>query len=351
MALSRKLRVAVAGTSFAGAVQLPVFGSHPGTEVVAVSSGRKERAEAVAAEHHIPSAYTDFEQMLDEAKPDIFSIATPPDLHCPMALAAIERGIHVLCEKPFAMDADEAKAMHDSASKAGIVAMVDFEFRYLPARTFLRRLLRQKYVGKIRMVDFMIHFGWRSRSDDVAWNWWSDRARGGGVLGALGSHAVDSMRLWMGQPKRVVCDLTTFVDEREGKAVTSDDSYIMMLEFESGARAVVQMSAVAGVEAAHIGIFGSEGQLVIPDYRGSSIIGGKRSTREVRSLEIPERYQLAKESGHFLTAPFRVLLNSMVTAIEQDLPSPSPNFADGLAAQIVLDAARLSSIEGRWVEL
>ena len=351
MTVSRKLRVAVAGTAFASAVQIPVFQSHPRTRVVAVASGRKERAAAAAKEYDIPSAYTDFELMLDESKPDVVSIAAPPDLHCPMALAAIKRGIHVLCEKPFAMNVEEAQTMHDAAIKAGIVAMVDFEFRYLSARTFLRRLLRQKYVGKIRMVDFMIHFGWRSRPDDVEWNWWSDRSRGGGVLGALGSHAIDSMRLWMGQPKRVMCELATFVDERQGKAVTADDAYIMMLEFDSGARAVVQMSAVAGVETAHIGIFGSEGQLVIPDYRGASIIGGKRSTREVRPLEIPERYQLPKESGHFLRAPFRFLLNTMVTAIERDLPSPSPNFADGLAGQIVLDAARLSSDEGRWVEL
>ncbi len=345
------IRVAVAGTSFAGGVQIPVFQSHKRTTVVAVSSGRAERAKSVAAEHGIPAAYTNFKEMLDQEKPDLVSIATPTSLHCSMALAAIQRGIHVLCEKPFAMNADEARLMADEASKAGVVAMVDFEFRYLSARAYLADLLHQNYVGKIRMVEFTRHFGWRSKAEDVGWDWWSDRERGGGLLGALGSHATDSLGLWLGQPRRVFCDLTTFVKEREEKPVTSDDAYVMIAEFDSGARAIIHMSCVAGVEDSHIGIYGSDGQLVLPGYRCSDISGGKRTDRKVRDLEIPSRYQLPREPGHFLRSPFRVLTNSLVNAIDRKLPSPSPNFEDGLASQIVLDAARLSSKERRWVDL
>ena len=124
-----RIRVAIAGTSFAGTVQIPVFQSHERTTVVALSSGRAERAEAVAAEHGVPAAYTDFEEMLDREKPDLVSIATPPKFHCRYALSAIERGIHVLCEKPFAMNLDEARQMQVEATRAGVVAMVDFEFR------------------------------------------------------------------------------------------------------------------------------------------------------------------------------------------------------------------------------
>ena len=170
------------------------------------------------------------------------------------------------------------------------------------------------------------------------------------VLGALGSHAVDSLRLWMGEPRRVLCDLVTFVQERGGQSVTSDDACAMILEFTSGARAVVHMSAVAGVEVSEVGIYGSEGQLVIPDYRGNEISGGKRSARSVQRLEIPARYHLPKEAGHFLRAPFRMLSHSLVNAIEGNLPSPSPNFQDGVASQQILDAAYLSSDESRWVE-
>jgi predicted dehydrogenase len=198
-----KLRVAVAGTSFGAGVQIPAFQSHPRTEVIAVSSGRAERAEKTAKDLGIPAHYTDFEEMLDKEKPDLVSIATPPDLHCPMTLAALNRGIHVLCEKPFALNLDEARRMKVAADRANVVAMIDYEFRFLPGRAYAAELLQQNYVGEIRMADFVCHVGRRSSAQDVEWNWWSDEARGGGVLGALGSHVVDTLWLLMGPPRRV----------------------------------------------------------------------------------------------------------------------------------------------------
>lgn len=346
-----RIRVAVAGSSFASTVQIPVFQTHERTQVVALASGRAERARAVAAEHGIPAAYTDFEEMLDREKPDLVSVVTPPDLHHPMVMSAVERGIHVLCEKPFAMNAGEARQMKAAAAKANVVAMVDFEFRFLAARRFLLHLLGQSYVGQVRMVEMVLHFGWRSLAGDVGWNWWSDRSRGGGALGALGSHAVDSLRLWLGTPRRVFCDLATFVGERDRRPVTSDDAYVLVLEFETGARAIAHMSVVAGVEASRIGVYGSNGQLVIEDFSGTGITGSKRGAPSPQKLEIPPPWVLPKEKGHVLKAPFRALLDTMVRAIDGQGPSPSPSFDDGVASQEILDAARVSSDQGGWVDL
>src|SRR5262249_10024976 len=111
MTSPEKLRVAVAGTSFGGNVQIPVFQAHPRTQFVAVSSGRAERAASTARNYAIPAHYTNFEDMLDKEKPDIVSIVTPPGFHFPMTIAALNRRIHVLCEKPFAMNASEAEQM------------------------------------------------------------------------------------------------------------------------------------------------------------------------------------------------------------------------------------------------
>lgn len=151
-----------------------------------MSSGRAERAGKTAKEHGIPAHYTDFEEMLDKEKPDIVSIVTPPGLHCPMTLSALSRRIHVLCEKPFALNLDEAKRMRAAAEHAGVVAMIDFEFRFLPGRAYALELLRQNYAGHIRMAHLLLHFGWRSKPEDAPWDWWSDASRGGGALGALG---------------------------------------------------------------------------------------------------------------------------------------------------------------------
>lgn len=228
--------------------------------------------------------------------------------------------------------------------------MIDYEFRFLPARAYALELLRQNYIGEIRMAHFVVRFGWRSQPEEPGWDWWSDASRGGGALGALGSHAVDTLWLMMGPPRNVFCDLATFVPERSGKAVTSDDGYALIIEFESGARAVVQMAAAAGINDAHFGIYGSDGQLTIPNIFGTELYGGKTPDRQAGPIEIPEHYRLGREEPT-LRAPFRVLLNRMIHAIDNRLPAPSPDFNDAVNSQAVLDAARLSSRERRWVEV
>lgn len=350
MTSSEKLRVAVAGTSFGGNVQIPVFQSHDRTRVVAVSSGHAERAESTARTYGIPAHYTNFEEMLDQEKPDIVSIVTPPTFHFPMTMAALSRGIHVLCEKPFAMDSSEARAMKSMAEHSNVVAMVDFEFRYVPARAYLADLVRDGFVGEIRMAEFIAHLGQRSEAADRPFDWWSEESKGGGLLGAFGSHVMDTFCWIIGKPKRLVADLATFVKERDGQKVTSDDGYAVLIEFESGIRASVQMTLAAGVDDARFGIYGSHGQLVIPNILGTELRGGKRADGVSAPMPIPEKYQFMTED-HPLRGPFRVLLNRMIQAIDAKSPSPSPTFTDGVNSQMMLDAARQSVKTGRWVSL
>jgi predicted dehydrogenase len=168
-----------------------VIQTHPERESwrypVAVRSAQK-----TAIEHGIPAYYTDFEEMLDREKPDIVSIVTPPTEHFRMVRATLDRRIHTLCEKPFAMNLADAREMKRAADEVpGVVAMIDFEFRDLPGRAFAAELVRQGYIGKLRMADLMVHLGTRSRAEDVVWDWWSDRSAGGGELGAVGSHTAD----------------------------------------------------------------------------------------------------------------------------------------------------------------
>lgn len=288
--------------------------------------------------------------MLDKEKPDLVSIVTPPDFHFPMTMAALSRRIHVLCEKPFALNIDEAQRMKAAAGHTAVVAMIDFEFRFLPGRAYATELLQQNYAGEIRMSDFLVHAGLRTTAEDAEWDWWSDASRGGGLLGAYGSHVVDTLRLLVGTPRRVFCDLAIFVRERKGGIVTSDDACTLVIEFQSGARATVQMTNAAGVNDARFGVYGTDGQLIIPNIYASEIHGGKRVDRKSGPLEIPEKFRLARED-HPLRPPFRVLLTRMAHAIDNGLPSPSPNFEDAVNSQAVLDAARLSARQGLWVEV
>ena len=227
--------------------------------------------------------------------------------------------------------------------------MIDFEFRFLPATAYGLELIRQNYVGQVRMVDFSAHFGFRATAGDMPWNWWSDETRGGGALGAIGSHAADMLRLTIGSPRRVTCDLVTFVPERSGQRVTSDDSCALIVEFESGARATLQISAAAGATEARLGIYGSEGQISVPNIYGPDLLGAKRADR-LAAIEIPQNFRIEPEHPT-LRAPFRVLLTRMVHAIDNHLPSPSPNFDDAVASQALLDSARLSHQKRCWVDI
>jgi predicted dehydrogenase len=161
---------------------------------------------------------------------------------------------------------------------------------------------------------------------------------------------VDTLRLLMGPPRRLLGDVTTFVRERDGRAVTSDDAYAVLIEFQSGARAAVQMTNAAGVSDARFGIYGTDGQLTIPNIYGTELHGGKRTGKTTGPIEIPKEFQLPSEE-HPLRPPFRVLLTRFVHALDHRLPSPPPNFEDALASQAMLDAARLSAREARWVDL
>ena len=266
-------------------------------------------------------------------------------------VAAFSRGIHVLCEKPFALNVEEARQMKAAADRTPVVSMIDFEFRFVPARAYGRDLIRDNYLGEIRMADFIVHFGQRSEPADRPFDWWSEESSGGGLLGAFGSHAVDTLRLFLvGEPRRILGDLATFVKERDGRQITSDDGYNLIIEFKSGARAVVQMTLAAGVDDARMGIYGSQGQLLIPNIFGTELRGGKRSDKKSGPIEIPEKYRYP-DDGMPLRGPFRILLGQMTDAIDNHQPSPSPNFQDALDSQILLDAARLSFKQGTWVDL
>src|SRR5262249_30352578 len=148
--------------------------------------------------------------MLDQQKPDVVSIATPPEFHFPMTMAAVRRGIHVLCEKPFALNIQEAQQMREAARDAKVVAMIDFEFRFMPGTAYCLELVRDGYLGALRMMEFSAHFGFRAAADDYDWNWWSDESKGGGALGAVASHALDLLRQAAGSPRRVLCELKTY---------------------------------------------------------------------------------------------------------------------------------------------
>jgi predicted dehydrogenase len=347
------IRVAVIGTSFASAVQIPGFQSLPDVEVVAVASASPERAALTAEKFGIPGAYGDWRRLLDEVECDIVSIVTPPYLHHEMTLAAIERGRHVFCEKPFAMNVAEGVEMVQAAERAGLIHAVDHEFRYRPARSRMKELIDEGFLGEPRVIRWGWLLSMLAEPNSRAWNWWSEREKGGGIFGALGSHLIDSLLWWFGDVEEVSAQLNTFVSRRptvDGKGwsdVTADDDVALMLRFASGARCTVDLSGVTRPGKLLLEAFGSAGALAIEE---DERLLSARAAAGWEPVAIPERL-VRKVAGDHRLGPFLELAERLVTRVRG---GDAPDFADfrqGLRVQAVMDAAHLSADEKRTAKV
>jgi predicted dehydrogenase len=353
--MSRRLRIGVIGTGFGSLVQIPAFRAHPRLEVVAVASATPGKARKVADEFAIPHAFDAWEELV-RADLDLISITTPPDLHRAMALGAFDAGRHVLCEKPMALSAQEASEMLGRAEAAGRLHLIDHELRFNPNRTKVRELLAAGFVGQPRHV--LLTVANASRLDPaLPWGWWYDERRGGGLLGALGSHQVDLLRYWLGDIDAVTGTVAAMVAERprpDGsgrRAVTADDSTTFALRFRSGALATVLLSvAVAHGVGPRVELWGDEGGLLLD---AEERLWGARLGGALEELTAPET--VTPPAGMRYVPLWglsfvRLVDHLAAVALDGAPVEPAATFQDGLAVQRVLDGVRDAARRG-WVRV
>ncbi len=359
MSSSTSIRVLIAGTGFGAKVHAPAFAQDPGFKIVGVASGRLDNARRAAEEFGAGYATEDWKAMLDQVEADLISIATPVDLHYPVARAALERKRHVLCEKPFAMNVAQAKELAALAKAQGVVNVVNHEFRFMPSRALLSRLIEEGKLGRLEHLAIQDRItGW-ARDPARPRGWLADRKRGGGYLGALGSHHVDAITHWGGPVRRVFARLRTLAAEESADArptpthavapppVTSDDTFLLELQLESGATASVDLFGGSRVRRESIEVFGSEDAFAL---EGARRIGRRNADGVLDEIPIPAELDLPPTPQMPLLAPFKAMVARLRPAILEGAPL-GPTFADGIEIQKVLDAARLSDQKGSWVEI
>lgn len=357
------IRLGVAGTSWwADLMHLPSLTSHPGAAVVAVCGRDPGRAEALAAKYGVARAYTSYEAMLDQAGLDAVVVATPDDLHAPMALAALERGLHVLCEKPLARSAAEARLMYEAAERAGVVHMVFFTYRWTPAYRFVRDLVADGRLG--RPLSFALSFsnGYGLRP---GYAWRFDARRASGVAGDLGSHMIDLARWILGdEVARASASLRTHAphdppnDVPDGGAAAADprvanDSAVLALEMAGGAHGTVYCTSVA-----RLGDQGSAKQLTVRGDRGTLEASITLAGADLRllgddgapaaPLEVPAAYGSGDSIALFRQQPIggRLFVEAILGGTR-----PAPTFYDGWRVQQVIDGALRADASGRWEAL
>ncbi|HYS19910.1 MAG TPA: Gfo/Idh/MocA family oxidoreductase [Gemmatimonadales bacterium] len=344
------VRIGVIGTGFARRVQLPGLRLVPGVRVTAVASGRRANAETVAREFGIPHVFDDGLELVRSADVDLVIISSTPDTHAPYAVAALAAGKHVLCEKPTALNAGEANRMLAAAERRhGQVAWVDHELRYEPNRRKVHDLIRAGVMGEVRHLELVLRpylrGDGRPQAGDAPWTWWSDATKGGGLLGAVGSHLIDLCRYWTAsEVVHVAGGVATFVKQRRDetgavRVVTADDFASFVLRLGTGAVATVTLSAVGFHGTGHQAhVTGSDGTVVLT---GETKLELGRPGAPLEDISVPDDPAGQMPVNNMWARSFVRLMRELVTVVEGGTAAGTPaTFRDGVQVQRVLDAVR-----------
>jgi predicted dehydrogenase len=344
------LRVGVIGTGFARRVQIPGLRHVPEVTVTAVASGRREHAAATAREHGIPLVFADGAELVRSPEVDLVLVSSTPDSHARYAIAALEAGKHVLCEKPTALTALEARQMLDCARRhPRQVAWIDHEARHEPNRRRVRELIAGGAIGEVRHLELILEpyrrGDGRPQTSVAPWTWWYDAARGGGILGAVGSHYVDLVRYWTGsEPAQVAGGVATFVRERRdehgiARPVTADDFASFTMRMGSGAVATILLTTVAHHGPGQFAqVTGSDGTLVLT---GDTKLEVMKPEGALQDASVPDDLWEKVAPNNMWARSFVRLARDLVRVVAGAPPAvPPATFEDGWRIQRVLDAVR-----------
>ncbi len=216
--------------------------------LVAVAGRDEAGVQAAAARYGYDRAYTDWRQLLTDPEVQLFDNGGPNNLHAEPCIAAAQAGKHILCEKPLARNAAEARTMRDAAQAAGVKHMVAFNYRFVPAIRQAYELIQSGKLGRIYHFRAVYLQEWIT-DPQMPLIWRLDKGlAGSGALGDLGAHIIDLGRFLVGEPKSVMAMTRTFIPERPrldgsglGK-VEVDDAFEAVVEFENGAIGTLEAS-------------------------------------------------------------------------------------------------------------
>jgi len=359
----KKIGAGVIGTGFARRVQIPAFAECDEFKLVSLASARIENARSVGESFGFEHVTDDWRETVTHPDVDLLCITTPPTTHREMYLAAIAAGKHLIAEKPMAMSLAEAQEMAKAAREnPHLLAFIDHELRFQDGRIKARDIIRRGEIGKIRHARCTFKAPHRG-DPNLKWTWWSDASQGGGALGAIGSHSIDSLHWFLDTDvSSVFCQLQTHIKSREDSSgdmrdVTSDDEANLILKFHEGefvddASATISVSMTEYPEYQNrTEIFGETGSLRI-DALGELWIG-KADSPEWRPIEVDLGRALPGVPETGFSRAFVTMLPYVIGAIQSgtmkiDLAA---TFDDGVRVQRVLDAAMESAKTERVIEL
>ncbi len=359
---TEKPRVGVIGTSWwADQEHLPGLNARPDVDVVALCGRNEARLEEMAKKYNIRQTFTDWKRMLARAGLDVVVILTPNVLHYPMAIAAIQAGMHVLCEKPLAMNVTQAREMATRAEAANVKTMTFFTHRALAAAARVKQLIEEGFLGEPRLVN-ATYFSASHLDPEKPLTWRMKRAESGtGVLSDIGSHIIDLVRWWLGGVNKVAAQWQTFIRERPGGTGDADDACSFIAQLACGAQGVFQVSKlIAGRGNYHrVELYGGKGSLIYEAEPGYDVSWegrlwvGKAYSHGIKAATLPKSLVAGlntKDEPSNRNEAYRCLTDPFFKAIRSG-GTVSPDFRDGAAVQAVVDAVAQSATSGKWVDV
>ena len=362
-----RIKAAVIGIGFIGAAHVEALKRIPGVDVVAIADGvsAKEKAEAL----DVSGAFEDYREMIEVCRPDVIHICTPNNYHKEIALYAFGRGIHVVCEKPMARDAAEAKEMEEAAKASGLVNAVNFHNRFYPVPHQMRNMVKSGDLGKIFSIQggylqdcflYDTDFNWRMLSKN------SGKTR---VVADIGSHWIDlSEYVTLSRVTEVFAEFQTvypirkYQDKDGMKSVKADteDSAFIMLRYDNGAigNAVITQTLAGKKNQTYILVSGSEHSAGWDSEQISDMFIGSRNkansvlTKDPALMDPDTAQIVSYPGGHVEGFPdaFKQNFKAIYNSIRGIAPSnPYATFEDGLHQMCICDALYESASSGKWV--
>jgi len=356
-----RLGAVIVGTGFGVLTHLRALRG-AGFDVKALVGRNPERTRERAEKVGVENACTSLAKALVLPNVDLVTVATPPNSHEEIVLEAIAAGKHVLCEKPFARNAESARRMLEAAETAGVVHMLGTEFRWSTGQALANRVIREGVIGEPRLATFILNVPVLADPASEVPAWWSESENGGGWLGAFASHVFDQLRTLLGEFSGVSASVSLLAD----RDWTADDSYTVHFRTRSGVSGILQSSAGCwGAPVACSKVYGSKGTLSIEgnavridDATGSRTLDVPEDLVNPAPDPPPAEFMVTAydhlHAAGFDLAPYTKLCTALRDRIlGREIPAdPTPGtFADGVAGQVILDAVRLSSQTQRWVEI
>ena len=341
-------RIGVIGLGM-GQSHIRGYQEHPQAEVAAVADLNPELLREVAEKFHIPRTYQDPREMIEREKLDVISVAVPNKFHCELTVAALESGAHVLCEKPMAMNAQEAETMLAAAKRCDRRLMINFSYRFNPQSYALKQLADSGEFGDIYFARTI----WLRRRGMPKFGGWFGQKEfaGGGPLIDLGVHRLD-LALWLmnyPEPEWVMATagapIAAPLAAAQNLKFDVEDFAAAMVRFRNGAMLELEASWAANIK---------ENELMETRLLGTR--AGLRQFNVNGTYEFDAEVYLEKAGCQYdqkLHLPVPACKNaqySLLEAIERQLPTPAPG-EQGLLVMRLLDAIYRSAAEGRPIQL